>query len=162
MLFIIKQYFFINAIHPAFVISDQWNGSDLSGVSITGTSVSGNLIWYQSVHITVVQSEPLFTCDNRHCPKSSASNGTISKKKSNLCLSKPENWRKLLWCHSVLTIDLNMVRLIFIKKTLTLSLQSLRSSTWKGGKLRAKSKLKPTPAKLQHLEIQKRETWKLI
>ena len=83
-------------------------------------------------------------------------------KKSNLCLSKPENWRKLLWCHSVLTIDLNMVRLIFIKKTLTLSLQSLRSSTWKGGKLRAKSKLKPTPAKLQHLEIQKRETWKLI
>ena len=47
MLFIIKQYFFINAIHPAFVISDQWNGSDLSGVSITGTSVSGNLIWYQ-------------------------------------------------------------------------------------------------------------------
>ena len=80
VLFIIKQYFFINAIHPAFVISDQWNGSDLSGVSITGTSVSGNLIWYQSVHITVVQSESLFTCDNRHCPKSSASNGTFSNK----------------------------------------------------------------------------------
>ena len=77
--FIIKHYFFTNAIHPAFVISDQWNGSDLSGVSITGTSVSGNLIQYQSVHITVVQSEPLFTCDNIHSPKSSDSNGTISK-----------------------------------------------------------------------------------
>ena len=45
-------------------------------MSITGTSVSGNLIWYQSVHITVVQSEPLCTCDNRHSPKSSASNGS--------------------------------------------------------------------------------------
>ena len=158
MLLIIKQYFFINAIHPAFVISDQWNGSDLSGVSITGTSVIGNLIWYQSVHITVVQSESLFTCDKRHCPKSSVLNGTNSKKKSNLCLSKPENWWKLFWCHSVLTIDLKTVRLIFIKKTLTLSLQSLRSSTWKRGKLRAKSKLKRTPAKFKQLEIQRRET----
>ena len=143
MFFIIKQYFF--TIHPAFVISDQWNGSDLSGVSITGTSVSGNLIWYQSVHITVVQSESLFTCDNRHCSKSSVSNGTNSK----INLSSA--------CQSLRT-DLIMVRSIFIKKTLTLSLQSLRSSTWKRGKLRAKSKLKRTPAKFKQLEIQRRET----
>ena len=155
VLFIIKQYFFMQfTLHLWSVISGMevtslvWALQALVSVAIWSGISRYILQWSNLSHYLHVIIDTV----RKALPQMEQ-----FSRKSKLCLSKPENWLMktslISLCSHHWPHEVN-----FYQEDLDSFLAIAEEFHLEGGKLRTKSKLKPTPAKLQHPEIQKRET----